>query len=191
MEDRTKVCNICRVAKPLDAFPRRRGVKDGRGPYCSPCRKIKYGDPIRASKAHIQPPESGQQTCRVCRETKDLSEFHWQRDKGRHAYICKSCRSAREKAAHAANPERRRANVIRIKYGMSLADYDDLLARQGGGCAMCGATTNPDGPSLAVDHCHATGAVRGILCGPCNKGIGLLKDDPALLARGVEYLRGR
>jgi hypothetical protein len=191
MDDGTKVCNICRVAKPLDAFPRRRGVKDGRGPYCAPCRKAKYGDPIRARHARTAPPESGEQACRNCRLTKPYAAFHWQQDKGRYAYTCKACRSEREKAAHLAAPERRRANVIRAKYGMSLEDYDGLLRAQGGGCAMCGATTNPDASSLAVDHCHATGRVRGILCGPCNKGIGLLKDDPALLMRGAEYLRGR
>jgi hypothetical protein len=73
------------------------------------------------------------------------------------------------------------------KYGLTSGDYEGMLSAQGGKCALCGL---PDvtGRRLAVDHSHATGRVRGLLCHRCNTGIGLLGDNPELLRRGAEYL---
>lgn len=70
---------------------------------------------------------------------------------------------------------------------MTRTDYDVMLEKQGGGCAVCGVRP-PEGKSLAVDHNHETGAVRGILCDKCNQAIGSFKDSPALLRKAAEYL---
>lgn len=75
------------------------------------------------------------------------------------------------------------------KYKLSEQDYDDLFAKQGGLCAICN-TDNP-GPkqkAFAVDHCHDTGKVRGLLCNACNRGIGLLQDSPVILQKATTYL---
>lgn len=81
------------------------------------------------------------------------------------------------------------------RYGITVAEYDAILASQGGVCAICqrdGATKNKlhgfDVP-MHVDHHHATGKVRGILCTHCNTAIGLLQDSPAIIARALAYLR--
>jgi hypothetical protein len=71
-------------------------------------------------------------------------------------------------------------------YGMSTEDYDMLSARQGGACAICRRQT---AAPLCVDHCHATGKVRGLLCRTCNSAIGFLRDDEALMAAALAYLR--
>lgn len=71
-------------------------------------------------------------------------------------------------------------------YGLSLAEYDALLMKQGGGCALCGRAK--DRRRLPVDHDHRTKRVRGILCEACNRGLGLLGDSPARLRRAVAYL---
>ncbi len=63
-----------------------------------------------------------------------------------------------------------------------------MLAAQGGVCAIC--KTPPNGVRLSVDHDHKTAAVRGLLCAPCNTGIGMLRDSPMLLAMAEEYLHG-
>ncbi len=85
------------------------------------------------------------------------------------------------------DPEKKHAWHIRREFGLTAQDYAQLLARQRGGCAICGAP--PTGKKLAVDHCHKTGKIRGLLCGKHNKALGLFADDPALLLKAVVYLK--
>lgn len=74
----------------------------------------------------------------------------------------------------------------------TLETYKAMFAAQGGRCAICG-TDKPCGATprkrLCVDHSHVTGEVRGLLCVPCNAGVGMLRDDPAVLDRAAAYLR--
>lgn len=71
---------------------------------------------------------------------------------------------------------------------MTVEQYERMLADQGGGCAICGSPRDAK-RSLAVDHDHATGAIRGILCSGCNTGLGLLRDSRELLLRAADYLQ--
>lgn len=81
---------------------------------------------------------------------------------------------------------------LRTKYGIGVADYERMLAGQGGRCATCPRTPADEHRGrLAVDHDHVTGAVRGLLCANCNRAIGLAADDPARLRRMADYLDGR
>lgn len=98
------------------------------------------------------------------------------------------CSAACNDKASSRTPGRRDAR-LRREYGITLADYESLLAKQNGACAICGVE-NPAGrwDKWHVDHCHSTKKVRGILCSSCNHGIGQFKDDPALLRRAAEYL---
>ena len=94
--------------------------------------------------------------------------------------------------ARQVGPEARRASRLRAKYGMSAEEFDGLLESQGGRCAICPAEVGDKrGLPLYVDHCHRTGAIRGLLCADCNFGIGKFHDDPALLIRAAEYLTER
>jgi hypothetical protein len=77
----------------------------------------------------------------------------------------------------------RRAHLKR--YGISPAEYDALLAKQGGACAICRRRAKG---RLCVDHCHVTGMVRGLLCHECNGALGWLKDDQASLVAALAYL---
>ncbi len=86
-------------------------------------------------------------------------------------------------------PERQRKQRLKSKYGMTTAEYDQILASQGGGCAICGGGTDSKGRSLHVDHHHDTGKNRGILCTMCNPGVGYFRDDPELLEKAADYLR--
>lgn len=75
----------------------------------------------------------------------------------------------------------------RYHYGLEPEQYEALLAAQDGLCAVC---CSPGGArGLAVDHDHASGRVRGLLCGPCNSAIGLLKERPDNFERAVAYLK--
>jgi hypothetical protein len=96
----------------------------------------------------------------------------------------------RRRALTGRIPGYKRDYHLRTTYGISYEEYQKRLAAQGGGCAICGGMDSGNSKSerLPVDHCHETGAVRGILCGPCNKGLGHLGDDPARLMSAVAYL---
>lgn len=96
-----------------------------------------------------------------------------------------------ENMTPAARKAWQRRNHLRSAFGLTPEAYDAMLASQGGGCAICGSREprNQHG-YLSIDHDHTTGAVRGILCDPCNNGIGRLRDDPAIAARAADYLAG-
>jgi hypothetical protein len=87
-----------------------------------------------------------------------------------------------------ANPERYRDQYLRANFWISVADYDALLQRQGGVCAIC---KTPPKRLLSVDHDHDTGAVRGLLCSTCNSGLGHFKDDPLRMRSAAEYIESR
>ena len=70
---------------------------------------------------------------------------------------------------------------------LSQEDYDAMLERQGGTCAICG-NKPADGETLARDHDHVTGRVRGLLCRGCNTGLGQFTDDPSRLRAAADYL---
>jgi hypothetical protein len=87
-------------------------------------------------------------------------------------------------AQTAASQRERR---IFYKYGLTLEAFDSMLAGQGGVCAACGsAEWGPGGPK--VDHDHATGKVRGILCSGCNMAAGHAEDGPERLRALADYL---
>lgn len=68
-----------------------------------------------------------------------------------------------------------------------MGGYDAVLASQDGGCAICGA--KPKTRRLNIDHCHATGQVRGLLCPRCNRGLGWFGDRIDRLHAAAVYLR--
>lgn len=80
--------------------------------------------------------------------------------------------------------------TLRYHYGMTTEQYDAMLAAQGGVCAICGSSSPRTFKAkyFAIDHCHKTDKIRGLLCLPCNSGIGHLKDDIDLLETAVRYL---
>jgi hypothetical protein len=87
-----------------------------------------------------------------------------------------------------------RGYALKRYYGMSLAEYSEMYRLQDGKCAICKQPeTNQDRHGnvrvLAVDHCHATGSVRKLLCYACNSMLGQAKDNPDILIAGAEYLR--
>lgn len=96
----------------------------------------------------------------------------------------------RQREARTAYPDRHRTydrrSDLRKKYGIELEEYEAMLAAQGGVCAICAAT--PNDRRLAVDHCHVTGKVRGLLCSSCNIGIGYFRDSAEALAAAIKYL---
>ena len=90
------------------------------------------------------------------------------------------------KRAHPKLTARRaRAAYLRYTHGDDTV-YDKLFTKQRGRCLICRSTTGQR--RLHIDHNHRTGAIRGLLCGECNRAIGLFKDSPLSLRRAIRYL---
>jgi hypothetical protein len=95
------------------------------------------------------------------------------------------------KTYKAAHREQYRNSHLKRRYRITAADFDTLLAAQGGRCAICGTDQagGRDGV-FNVDHDHVSGRVRGLLCRSCNVGIGHLQDNPDLLRAASRYIAG-
>lgn len=107
---------------------------------------------------------------------------------------CKTCKNERQRKKRALDPERFRAyyrkhwrkHALKHLYGLSWEEFEALLEKQKGVCAICGTTREG---TLGVDHDHKTGKVRGLLCKLCNRGIGIFEKDPGTLQRAIDYLK--
>jgi hypothetical protein len=136
-------------------------------------------------------------TCKVCGESKPLDHFYVQEKDGRsyHHSYCKPCHKEARRQWHftAAGQKAHRRQTLRQKYDVSLEEYANLLASQNGVCAICQEPEKAKNRAgsirlLAVDHCHASGKIRGLLCFECNRGLGAFRDNPKLLSDAIDYL---
>jgi len=155
---RIQVCERC----ACEYTPKRPG-----GKYCS--RRCQWSADTIASRPRIRP-------CSKCGvDTPTRPGFP----------VCDGCK-VDPRPGNAARDRKRNLRA----YGLTLADYDRMHAEQDGRCAICGRTDA--GRHLqahfSVDHCHDTGVVRGLLCHPCNLGIGYLQDDPTIMRAAAAYV---
>jgi len=134
----------------------------------------------------------------------NLDNFH--RDKSKKDGFrtrCKSCiaplkakwnkenperKAARNKEWQKKNPERWRNGILQYKFNISLEQYNQMLIVQNESCAICLVHKSKLKKQLEVDHCHVTSEIRGLLCGTCNRALGLLKDNVAIIDRASKYL---
>lgn len=164
-----KRCLDCRVYKPLDDFNKRSQNKDGREGRCRDCSK---------------------------KNRKKWIEANWDKVTAQHHqwYVKnKDKQSDRAKVLYQEQKEERnkqtRTYRLQYDYGITEEDYKELLRKQEGKCAICGATkANNFRDNLYVDHCHSTGIVRGLLCTRCNSCLGLFQDDVSILEAAIRYL---
>lgn len=118
---------------------------------------------------------------------------------------CKYCKRKGDKAYKKSRPEKQkeykkrykptsyltdRAYMLKLRYGMTLKDFDDLFESQGRKCALC-RSEKSDAKNFVVDHDHKTGVVRGILCSYCNRALGMFKDDIEVLNKAIRYLEDK
>lgn len=89
-------------------------------------------------------------------------------------------------------PERDKDLALRATFGITFDEYKQMHAAQNGKCAVCGNpesyTRNGKPYWLSVDHCHTTGKIRQLLCAPCNKSLGLLKEDVTRVRALADYI---
>jgi hypothetical protein len=171
----SKVCRRCHVEKPIDDFYRNPKSRDGHTSYCKACIVRLANNYHDAHRAEMN--------------AKGATRYAANRDE----------LNAARRAARAADPEshrrkKREANR-RTAYGLSPEQVAEMLAGQGGCCAICGTDITGSHPyrgeirtNTCVDHDHVAGAVRGLLCHGCNQALGIWRDDPAFLRAALDYL---
>jgi len=185
-------CPSCEQMLARDLFSNDRSRTDGLARYCKACARSKAGQ-RRARLARRRPqdiviPEI--KRCNDCGLTKDAEEF-WS-DKTQPDGLsarCASCRRAYHRHWYERIGRSRRLPVARLdRYKLTADDIARMLRGQGDCCAICrrGFT---DPRSYVIDHDHATGVVRGLLCPSCNVGIGALQDAPNILKAAIMYLK--
>jgi hypothetical protein len=146
--------------------------------------------------------------CSRCHQEKSFTEFHkYSTQKDGYHYYCKDCRKIIEKTPtrleYAKKYVQMRLNADsqyqqhsrrQKRYGIKPEEYIALWEKQDGKCAICKqeetALYKGRQRSLAVDHCHTTGFIRGLLCNACNNGLGRFRDDIKRLQLAIEYLHG-
>lgn len=206
-----KQCNDCGEYKPLSEFYAviRNGRKPSHKGNCKECcslrakerqlkRLAKRPKVAEARRANRELVKQGLRLCSLCRTAKPFTEYYVRASRpGQYQAYCMECADSRRKQRWSNDQEYRRRvldQTLRKNYGISAAEYDAMYAAQDGRCAICneeetahvgrGRPTN----RLAVDHCHKTGKVRGLLCRSCNTGIGHLGDNVERLFAAVVYL---
>lgn len=189
-----KQCTVCKQPKPFTEFHRDKSSKDGHVDLCKGCkseidRQRRLDDPDYSRKRtessrrfRENNPEYAKEWGRkwrkanpekVAEKNKRYGERHPDR-----------VRAQKKKYQRRMVREIRNTKYMR-QYGITLMDYEAMLESQSGGCAICGGTEKIN---LAVDHCHETGKIRGLLCSKCNLLLGRANDDPTILANAIKYL---
>jgi hypothetical protein len=73
--------------------------------------------------------------------------------------------------------------------GLIESQYERLLKEQGDKCKICNNKFSKNPFEICVDHCHKTNRVRGILCGKCNRALGLFNDNPTFIKRAIKWIQ--
>lgn len=136
-------------------------------------------------------------TCKECRKKRPIENFSVVGHGRYRSNTCKKCVTVKATAYRAKNSAAYQAyarkNQLKQKFRLTVEEYEALLKEQKGRCAICRKKPydkrNGKIIHLSVDHDHATGKVRGLLCKRCNAAIGMLLDDPKLVVRALEYLQ--
>lgn len=165
-----KTCTECEKTKPLDQFYKKAAARDGLQHRCKDCAD-KY------AKAYYAENKSKQ----VDRRKK------WNEKNRKSIARRKSEHYAKNKSMYSL---RSRKWYLRSKYGLTIEEFAAMVEAVGGVCEICGQPPRGgpknQNPILRVDHDHKTGQVRGLLCDPCNRSIGLIGDEN--LAAAAAYI---
>lgn len=134
-------------------------------------------------------------TCGSCKAIKPVSEFYGRGDKkGARRKVqskCKSCVIDYHRQQRKLYPDKWKGKDLKTRFGIGIEEYNQMFEQQEGKCKICGKHQSEFSMRLAVDHCHKTGVIRGLLCVHCNHGLGKFFDDTNLLLKAIEYLKDK
>ena len=186
-----KKCSKCNISKSRDSFRKHKCTKDGIYTICNACVKE---DQIKRREIQTQVTKEDANNfiseevskgtiykCKTCEVGKLANAFYYRRDYGKVYIPTKRCKECEK------NYQRERI------FGLDRNTYDNLLKSQEDCCSICGVSQEDYSKqgyrdNFAVDHCHSTGKIRGLLCDKCNRGLGFFNDNTEHLKSAVKYL---
>lgn len=161
-----KRCTKCLRDQPRSEFHGSRNRRDGKHPWCRDCAsaaaRIRRANPVARQKI------------------RDYQRGHARTPNGR--------AKQREYNRSEAGKATKKRHKLKAKYGLSESQFLSLKASQGDACPGCGSPFEA-GRVGSVDHCHATGKIRGVLCRSCNLALGHVGDSAEILENLAAYLR--
>jgi len=179
MDTNKRICKTCGEAKTPDQY-----YKDSRYPlgdiHCASCRRAKVKqwriNNLEKAKAiqlasRLRNPEASRARAK---------KWHYDNKEKHLAYMAVRRRVYADQIL---------SGKLKSTFGITLSEYNALLAKQNGGCAICNKTAEQNKKRLAVDHCHKSNKIRGLLCSACNQAIGLFKDQIVLMKSAIKYIR--
>ena len=188
-----KFCKDCADYRLESDFSKNARTRDGLAFYCREHlaeRSVRGREARRVKpRVHRRPADdvvvpAGHKWCPDCSTVLPLSDFvRTVQSKSGYSSYCKPCHNSRSRTSRQKVGGSRSYHLTR-RYGITAAEADHMLDMQGGLCAICKVA-----PAQHVDHDHATGKIRSLLCFNCNGGLGQFKDDPAVLRAAAEYVR--
>jgi hypothetical protein len=159
MEIVKKICCKCNIEKDITEFCGDKSAKDGYTYQCKVCRNEKYKEYYRNNTDKVK--------------AKSLAQRE-----NRQAFYQSEAGILSSRKSH-----------LKRMFGITLEEYNVMSEEQGHVCKICKQPETAVRLNvLSVDHCHSTGKIRGLLCSDCNRGIGLLKDNPSYLTEAAKYL---
>lgn len=128
-------------------------------------------------------------TCSICKVEKDINSFGKVRKRKETSEyyrrtFCKKCEWFKKR-------DSKREYDLKRLFGINLEIYNKYLIDQNFSCAICKKHISFFNKQFCVDHNHTSGKIRGLLCGLCNKGLGMMFDDQAILQNAIIYLNER
>lgn len=168
-------CTFCHKLKDENEFTKDKQKRNGLRSNCNECKNKQTREYKRDKRTNDRE--------WVKKQNKNLRDFFKKNpDKAKQYYKTKT-------------KEQHLKYMLKRNYNITIEFYNELNEKQGGVCAICKTACvymDKDGNQftrrLAVDHCHETGNIRGLLCSSCNGGLGLFKDDIKLLKNTIKYL---
>lgn len=159
-----KICPRCKVRKDILDFHKDSRKKDGLRTYCKLCVKLIADENSTSLKSY--------------------RKSYYKKNKVKIDNMQKERTAKYPETNTAIN----RKSRLKYYYGITIDDFDALVLKQNGCCAICGEHQSNLKTVLYVDHDHETGEIRGLLCRNCNLGIGYLMDNTELLQSAIKYL---
>lgn len=168
-----KTCTRCNISKSVDEFSPRQG---GYASRCRACCLAVYHEryePTPGSQRRKSDWETRTKVCSKCEVRKSFDDYSKRAGRKDYQSYCKACDAIYQRTK---------------RLGITNDEFLAIMAQQADACGACGDLLRMGTGQYAVDHCHKTGRVRGVLCGNCNLALGHLKDDPRRILALVEYL---